>query len=107
MSNSNEKRSRQLGMPFGTATNKLRKQILFRLVQKCEMDICYQCNEKIENVSQLSIEHKMPWLDSDDPLTSFFDSQNIAFSHLSCNSAASRGYQAERKHPSLTYSANN
>ncbi len=40
-----------------------------------------------------SIEHIVPWLDSDDPKGLFFDLNNIAFSHLSCNVGAARKKQ--------------
>lgn len=90
MSRSNEKKSRQLGMPHGTASGKLRKQIMFHLMQKCGMDTCHQCGKKIESIDTLSIEHKTPWLDSEDPVGLFFDTDNIAFSHHHCNCASAR-----------------
>lgn len=83
--NSNEKRFQQLGMPHGTAANRLRKMILFSLVQQTELDICFKCGEIINSVENLSIEHKAPWLDSEDPRKLFFDLDNIAFSHSRCN----------------------
>ena len=92
MTSTNKKKAVQLGMPFGTANAKLRKNILFELVKKLGLDICYQCGGKIESVDTLSIEHKVAWLDSSDPKKFFFDLDNIAFSHLSCNIG-------ERKHP--------
>lgn len=70
-------------MPFGTANNKLRKNILFYLLVKYNENICFQCGELIDSVDQLSIEHKISWLDKDVRL--FWDLDNIAFSHLSCN----------------------
>lgn len=91
MSKSNEdKKTKQLGMPYGTANNILKKNLLFYFVQKENLDICYRCNEKIENVESLSIEHKKSWLDSDNPKETFFDLNNIAFSHLNCNSKAGK-----------------
>ena len=90
---SNEKKNEQLGMPFGTATNRMRKRILFSLVQAMELADCYRCGDKIESVEEFSIEHKTPWLDSEDPVELFFDLDNIAFSHLSCNCKVSRGRQ--------------
>ena len=98
MSKSNEKKSRQLGEPYGTACNKMKKQLMFRLMQKCGMDICHQCGEKIEDVNKMSIEHKEPWLDSDDPVSLFYDPDNICFSHMFCNMSAAR---KDKKHPSI------
>lgn len=91
MSKSNAKKSEQLGMSFGTASNRLKKMILFALVKsRSGLDRCYRCGESIESVEELSIEHKEPWLDSDNPKELFFDLQNIAFSHLSCNVKVAR-----------------
>ncbi len=88
MSNSNDKKTAQLGEPIGTASAKLKKMILFKLVQQCQLDVCYRCGNKIESVDDLSIEHIKNWLNSDDPIGLFYDLSNIAFSHLRCNIAA-------------------
>lgn len=76
----------QLGMSFGTATAKLRKMVLFDLMKKLSLDKCFRCNGKIENIRDLSLEHKIPWRHSENPVELFFDLDNISFSHLSCNS---------------------
>ena len=83
MSNSSTKRAKQLGMPFGTANAKLRKQILFQLIKRLGEDICFRCEKKIQDITELSIEHKKPWFNIDSKL--FWDLDNIAFSHLQCN----------------------
>lgn len=83
MGNSNNKKSEQLGMPVGTAQARLRKSILFSLLNKHEENVCYRCNEFITSEKDLSIEHKKAWLDNDVAL--FWDLENIAFSHLNCN----------------------
>lgn len=85
---SNIKKSEQLGMPYGTASGKLRKSIMHQLMQEAGRDICWQCATKIELVDDFSIEHKTPWLDNSPDL--FWSLDNIAFSHLSCNSSAAR-----------------
>lgn len=90
MSKHKEKKKLQLGIDPGTASNKLRKEIMFSLIKKLELNVCYQCGEVIENSDSLSIEHKTPWLDSEDPVGLFFDLNNIAYSHLSCNCKAGR-----------------
>jgi hypothetical protein len=87
----NKKKNEQLGMAYGTAANRLRKSILFKLIVAGGYDTCHRCGEKIETERELSIEHKVPWLDSEDPKGLFFDLNNIAFSHLSCNCRASTG----------------
>lgn len=87
---SNKTKSEQLGMNASTAYARLRKMIMFQLIKETNKDICYHCGEKIENVEDLSIEHKEKWLYSDNPADLFFDLDNIAFSHLSCNIKDSR-----------------
>jgi len=90
INNSNKKKYKQLGQPFGTATNKLRKSVLFDLLSRHNENICYRCGEIIQTEDKLSMEHKVPWLDSKDPIGLFFDLDNISFSHLSCNYADRR-----------------
>jgi hypothetical protein len=80
----------QLGMPLGTASNKLKKNILFELVKTCGLNKCFRCNNTIENVNEFSIEHKESWFDSNDPKGLFFNIDNIAYSHLKCNSGAAK-----------------
>ena len=82
------RKSQLLGMPFGTANGRLRKQIMFHLVQRLGLDICYRCNKEISVVSEFSLEHIKAWQSSEDPVQTFFDLNNIAFSHHSCNVAA-------------------
>jgi hypothetical protein len=77
------RKSEQLGMPFGTAANRLRKLVLFHVLKKHKENICYRCEREITLPEELSIEHKKPWLNTDPEL--FWDMDNIAFSHLSCN----------------------
>lgn len=85
MGSHNEAKAKKLGMPFGTASSQLRKALLFSFAQKLKLDTCFQCADTIENIDQFSIEHKVPWFNSQTPIESFFDLSNIAFSHISCN----------------------
>tara|TARA_Y100001973_G_C5186894_1_gene328446 strand:+ start:917 stop:1453 length:537 start_codon:yes stop_codon:yes gene_type:complete len=82
----NKKVDKFLGINKSTAMARLRKMILFELVKKAGMDRCHQCKFLIHDVAELSIEHIKPWLWKDKKL--FWDLNNIAFSHLSCNSSA-------------------
>lgn len=91
--NCNEKKAKKLGMPLGTAQARLRKMILFQLVQETGKDICFKCGKKIELLEDLSIEHKIPWLHVN--ISLFWDLNNIAFSHLSCN--INGAYQPNKK----------
>ena len=85
MKDSNQKKTIRLGMSHGTASNRLRKRILFSLVQETNRDNCYRCRKKILDVNNFSIDHKIPWLNSENPKELFFDLNNITFSHLDCN----------------------
>ena len=76
-------------MPYGTASNRLRKLLLFSLAQKLELDICYRCSLKIYTVESFSIEHKNGWELAKNPIEAFFNLEDIAFSHLICNIKAS------------------
>jgi 5-methylcytosine-specific restriction endonuclease McrA len=80
----------QLGMNPSTASHALKKELMFSLVQQLNQDVCFQCGKVIETSKELSVEHKTPWLHSEDPKGMFFDLDNITFSHRSCNSAAAR-----------------
>ena len=77
-------KSKQLGMNFSTAQHRLRKLIMFNLVKQCNLDTCYRCGKKIVLLGDLSIDHKKAWLHDD--INLFWDLDNVAFSHLSCNS---------------------
>ena len=98
MDNSNKKKYKQLGMPIGTASGRLKKMILFNLVIRLNENFCYQCGAEIETIEEFSIEHKTAWLDNSPDL--FWDLNNIAFSHLSCNVGAARSaLKGTGKHP--------
>lgn len=75
----------QLGMPFGTANAILKKNIIYSMAKILNMDNCHQCKQKINSIDEFSIEHKEPYLYSENPKGLFFDFNNIAFSHRSCN----------------------
>jgi hypothetical protein len=61
MASGNSKKAEMLGMPFGTACGRLRKMIMFRLLQRLNEDMCFKCRQRIESAEELSIEHKQPW----------------------------------------------
>lgn len=83
MNNSNQNKADFLGMPYGTACSRLRKNLLFQMAQKLNLDKCFKCDGIIETSEELSIEHMEPWLNRSTEL--FWDLDNIAFSHLKCN----------------------
>jgi hypothetical protein len=82
---SNRLKDRLLGMANGTAWNRLRRLVLFMVLQRFKVNICFRCGKGIERVEELSFEHKTAWQSAPDPKASFFDLDNVAFSHLRCN----------------------
>jgi hypothetical protein len=82
-----------LGMPYGTAMNRLKKAIMFSLVTELKRNICHRCGKPIATAEELSVEHIDSWQLSDDPVKVFFDLSKIAFSHLLCNAAAALRYK--------------
>jgi hypothetical protein len=104
MDNSSKKKSALLGMPYGTASNRLRKMLIFRMAQKLGEDVCYRCENKIKTIEDLSIEHKHSWELSENPVKGFFDLDDVTFSHLNCNVGAayhkppSHGHKSTYEH---------
>lgn len=86
MSNPNKTKALQLGMPYGTACGRLRKRLLFHLAEQLGLTSCHRCGKTIDDVGEFSIDHKKPWLHASANL--FWDLDNIAFSHLTCNARA-------------------
>lgn len=78
-----DNKSKFLNENFSTANGRLRRNILFLLVQQTYRDVCFRCGEKIRTVDDFSIDHKEPWLHVSKEL--FWDLTNIAFSHRKCN----------------------
>ena len=88
-----EEKSKQLGMNASTASARLVKDLLYKLVVETGRNGCYRCGKPMSR-GTFSIEHKTPWLHSDDPVRLYFDTENISFSHLSCNVGAARRKEA-------------
>lgn len=99
--NSKKKKKKQLGVDPGTASHRLKKSLLFSFAKKLGYNWCYQCGTEIKDIDKFTLEHKIPWLDSEDPKGLFYDLDNIAFSHASCNYRASRA-RPGKPCPSLT-----
>lgn len=85
---SNEKKANQLGMKPGAARHKLVKMIIFDMATKLGLNKCYRCGELIKSCDDLSIDHKIAWLDND--INLYWDLNNITFSHKPCNSRSTR-----------------
>ena len=85
--------AKKLGKSFGAAGTELKKHLLFHFAKKLGMDVCYRCGEKIVDIAKFSVEHKKGWRFAENPKETFFDLDNIAFSHLSCNSRAKKHHR--------------
>jgi hypothetical protein len=81
--NDSDRRAEILGMPFGTACGKLRKSVMFHLLQKHGENVCFKCGGLIDGPDDLTIEHKKAWQSVG--AAAFWDVNNIAFSHPRCN----------------------
>lgn len=79
-----DKKKMQLGMNPSTASNRLVKDVLWKLIQQTGQSTCCKCGELMSRET-FSIEHVTPWLDSSDPVGLYFDLDNVSFSHLRCN----------------------
>ena len=77
--------AQQLGMSLGTASGRLRKMLLFRQLKKHNENVCSRCNQPIDTIDELSMEHIKPWEGRSSDL--FWDLDNVAFSHRRCNVA--------------------
>lgn len=84
-----ERRQAQLGMSYGTARARLTKQLLLKYVIAAGDNVCHVCSNPITEVSELSVEHIIPWEGRDTNL--FWDLNNIRFSHILCNKPHSYG----------------
>jgi hypothetical protein len=47
------RKSAFLGIAHGTATNRLRKMVMFSLLEKHGENICFKCSEKIKTVAKV------------------------------------------------------
>ena len=90
---------KQLGMNASTASAILLKDILFRYIEKDNIN-CFRCNSPMTR-ENFSVDHKEPWLHSDNPKDLFFNLSNVSFSHLKCNIAAGRKTKPKATCPSI------
>ncbi len=89
MTTTQDKRKLLGGLSPGTASGRLRRMIMFQLIEETHKNVCFRC-QKPMTVDDFSIEHKIPWQSAPDPLSTFFDLKEISFSHLLCNTGAAK-----------------
>ena len=68
-----------------SASNILKKMLMYDFAKKLQLHFCYRCNLEICNFKDISIDHVINYLHSSDPRKYFFDVNNIKFSHIRCN----------------------
>jgi hypothetical protein len=96
----NGRKDALLGMPHGTACNKLRKTLLFMYVTAAGHGYCFRCSKRIERVEHLSIEHKAPWLSSVNPRVAFFDlDKHVSVLRIADGTDPFRGSSSKREWP--------
>ena len=83
-------KSIRLGMSISSASNRLNRDLIYKLATDLGLMVCYRCGGSVSR-DKFSIDHKVDWLKSDNPIETFFDLSNVAFSHHRCNSSASSG----------------
>jgi len=77
------RKSALLGMNFGTARARLDRDLLFKLAVDSG-HVCIRCQQPLRR-EDFSLDHKKPWINSDDPKKEFFDLANVGFAHMRCN----------------------
>ena len=83
------KKTEQLGINPSTAQGRLVKDLLWDFICKADLHLCCKCGKEMTRET-FSIEHIIPWLDSSDAPSLFFDLNNIGYSPLSCNAGDAR-----------------
>jgi len=84
------KKDSQLGMSHGKASAILLRDILFNFIAKDNVK-CFHCKNDLTR-DDFTIEHIIPWLDSNMANELFFDMNNITFAHKKCNYSIRRIY---------------
>jgi hypothetical protein len=75
----------QLEMSLSKAKYKLLRKIMYTYIVYLKLNTCHRCQDTINSVDSMSIEHKVPWRHSTIAKELFFDMDNITFSHVKCN----------------------
>lgn len=83
MSKLKSKRHEQLGMNPATASGRLVKDLLFKMILDTGQNRCHYCDAEMTRET-FNITHKDKWLDSKDPLGLYFDLDNVTFAHAIC-----------------------
>lgn len=94
-----EKKSQLLGMSFITARYRLDRDLLFKFAVQLGHK-CYRCQGELTR-EDFSVDHVENWSTASNPVEAYFDTNNIAFSHIHCNTLEKterqRKYTPEQK----------
>lgn len=90
-------KTKQLNMNYSTASNQLKKALMLKFAKQCGENKCYRCGKLIENPKDFSIDHKKNWLNAKNAQELFWDLDNIALSHKSCNILAALDERHENR----------
>ena len=69
-----DKKKKQLGMNPSTASNRLKKSILFSFAKKLGLNWCYQCGAEITNIDKWGLPSQVIWNCDDFWSIDFFNS---------------------------------
>lgn len=96
-------KTERLGMSYVKAYRRLIREIVFQFFSdRLKRVYCYRCGKEIDHISDFHIDHKIPWLWSDNPVSNFFNIDNLAASHSACNIRdcyRAKGLTNEKKDP--------
>ena len=93
----NAKKKSLLGVAATSASVRLHRMLLYQFARDAGKLDCFRCGGYIESLTEFSIDHKEAWMLSPNPEKTYFDLNNIAFSHLSCNAKAGAGLGSSAK----------
>ena len=92
--NTKQRKAELLGMPVGTAEKHLRKSVIHELARQLGKNLCCRCGSEIAEPDELALVHVQGWEESP---AQFWDLNNVAFSHASCQAERSGKRQGEKK----------
>ncbi len=91
MSTARKRYEKQLGMDLGTAQHRLRKKVMFSLVEASYGTKCFRCGQGL-TADDFTLDHRTAWRNSSNASDKFWDLGNIEWSHSVCNTQASRSH---------------
>ena len=80
-----QKYEKQLGMTLGKARNVLYAKMLLHYAKESGNDFCSKCNQPIDLPSEVSLDHIIPWRNSEQATELYFDINNVSLAHKKCN----------------------